>query len=216
MCWGASLCSIELLEDVLGQTDSSVVWCVGMNVVRSEPQSLYYCQGYTVYIAPNCRGLAFSKILPKQFSQTKDSVRYSKISRSLIFEVRCQPRKTRNLWASKIRRYTVCSVVQEGGIEIGGLLCWRRLTSHKQPCTELPHFLFSVHHMVELANRYVSIRTHMTCCVQTCILSRSVLIVHTYIVDETDLGLNPLTMANEPDTIVLTQPPPPPPRPSHS
>ena len=46
-----------------------------------------------------------------KFSRTKDSVsesiRYSKISRSLIFEARCQPRKTRKLCASKIWRYTV-------------------------------------------------------------------------------------------------------------
>ena len=41
------------------------------------------------------------------------SVRYSKILRSLIFEVRCRPRKTRKLRTSKIRRYMVYVVRTE-------------------------------------------------------------------------------------------------------
>ena len=56
---------------------------------------------YGIYqIVPNFRGAQFSR---KQFLWTKDSVSinilYFLISRSLIFEVRCHPRKTRKLCA---------------------------------------------------------------------------------------------------------------------
>ena len=42
----------------------------------------------------------------------------------------------------------VISVVHEREIE--GMLCWWRLVNQKQCCTELPLFLFSLRHMVEL------------------------------------------------------------------
>ena len=41
----------------------------------------------------------------------------------------------------------IYSVAQEREIE--GMLCWRRLMSQKQRCTELPLFLFSLRHMVD-------------------------------------------------------------------
>ena len=70
--------------------------------------------------AHNFRRLGFSNILWKQFSRIKDlarnvsmaSIRYSKILRSLIFEVRCQSAKKPKLCGSKIWR---CMVFQEIG-----------------------------------------------------------------------------------------------------
>ena len=78
----------------LGQTGSSGLWFIGMNL-SSESQSLHYCQGYAFH------GM---------------------------------------------------------GERIQGVLCWWRLISQKQRCTELPLFLFSLRHMVELAQSVCSIR----------------------------------------------------------
>ena len=78
--------------------------CCRWNPTHSIPPKLDIVQR-TIFQVHNFRGLACSKILRTQFSRTKDSVsaaiRYSKISRSLIFEVRCQSAKNAKIWRLK-------------------------------------------------------------------------------------------------------------------
>ena len=74
------------------------------------------------HMVHNFHGLVFSKFRGNNFHGPRiplASVRYSKISRSLIFEVRCQSiREKRENYCMRLENLALCSIQSF-------ILCWR-------------------------------------------------------------------------------------------